>query len=562
MSNTEKKIRPRCNYLVRMKKGFVMYGMFAMILCSVSMLRGSDTMLDNWSCLSGDIVSPVGYLENDRAISTDDGRTWTRVPCAVSSENAVSSFNGLYTLLRRLSIGCSVRAVSFGDTDYDGWQEMYTPNYPENAVNRYEFLPRSILLSQPLEYGLPWVLCDFNCDGNYEIVLQRGDSGMGGNGHIDIYTLMQNGSLVFVQSLHFRGAKMHYHPTAYDLDSDGFPELIFTTPRIFSSQSYIRVATWDHVNSQLDLVYTFPLKDAYGEIAAADFDQDGQGEFVVPCKSEYAVFEMENGQIHFRNYIGELMGWCELALAWDPEGNGDIRLVLATCLGFVPDNWRFEIHRSIGDDTFELETTFVRTTNYVGSLHGGVGDTDNDGMEEAFLSFHPTAIMFEWTGTQYDSTWAINLENETGTILTTRYPTWDLDNDSFLDWILFDHHHDCYIYTLDEKGIDQTGIVQPEITESATDCRMNTRCYPNPSCGIVMFEFGPVEPGEIVSVAVFSLDGRLVRQLASAGSQAGTMSTAIWDGLEAEGSRASSGVYCVRVTSGSDCFVSRFTLCR
>ena len=66
--------------------------------------------------------------------------------------------------------------------------------------------------------------------------------------------------------------------------------------------------------------------------------------------------------------------------------------MLAICTGFGSENWRFEVYSSTGDDTFNLDTTFTKTTSNYGSLHGGSGDTDNDGMEEALLSFHPEDI--------------------------------------------------------------------------------------------------------------------------------------------------------------------------
>jgi hypothetical protein len=155
---------------------------------------------------------------------------------------------------------------------------------------------------------------------------------------------------------------------------------------------------------------------------------------------------MDEDSLHLRNLVGEEIIGATLPLAWDPRGNGNVRLICATCLGYVQNNWRFEIHKPVADNTFELETVLSRTTDWVGNLKGGIGDTDLDGREEAFLSFYPHAILFEWGGVDYDSTWTLHQQQDTGSLRPNRFPIWDLNNDLYPEWILVDHWDTCYIY--------------------------------------------------------------------------------------------------------------------
>lgn len=381
--------------------------------------------------------------------SRDEGRTWTpEMRDEGVRRDAQGGEDGLY--VRRTAFGIlQGQALSFGDVDDDSLQEMYAEDYPRYAVECYEFDEAlNYTVTQVLEYGLPWVLEDLNGDGAEELLLQRGDPGFGGNGYLDVYT-WQGDAFVFIQRFTFPGMKTVYHPTTCDLESDGYPEVIFTTNITFSSQSYVRVASWDFEGDTLALIYTYYLLEAYGGIGAADFDQDGLGEFAVPTLQNFALFASDGDSIHMTGYVGETIGGSPLALAWDVEGNGDVRLLLGTSLGFVPDNWRFEVHRAVGDNAFELETTLVRTSEWAGMTHAGTGDTDRDGREEALLAFYPRAILFEWRDGSYDSTWALHLQDEVGTPKQCQIPTPDLGGDSYAEWVFVDHRDSCMVFGYD-----------------------------------------------------------------------------------------------------------------
>lgn len=83
---------------------------------------------------------------------------------------------------------------------------------------------------------------------------------------------------------------------------------------------------------------------------------------------------------------------------------------------------------------------------------------------------------------------------------------------------------------------------------------------PNPSLGGAALEYALTSDGA-VELAVWSLDGRLVRTV-ERGWRAAGEHRANWDGLDAEGRRAPAGVYFVRLTSAAESRSQRLVMLR
>ncbi len=434
-------------------------------------------------------------------ISVDSGRTWLKEPrnANIIKNTAFerdAKYRGYQCLKRFYSL--NAMALSFGDLDDDTQQEMYVENFPDYAVNRYEFDNQlNFVVDSVIPYHLPWILCDINNDGRDEMVCQTGDPGMGGNGYLDVYQWNGN-AFIFSQRFTFPGMKIVYVPTTSDINGDSLPEIIFTTGT-FGSTSYVRVAQWDADNDSLLLVFTYYLPNAYGVIGVADFDQDGNGEFAVGCDTGYAFFEWENNSIFYRGRISQRRGNC--ALACDFEGNGDMRLILTSCFyNGSQGEWRSEIYRAVGDDQFILDTVIQICSNWVGNTHGGVGDTDNDGREEALLNFYPYAILFEWNGNGYNSTWFLNQIYETGTIIPYQYPVWDMNLDGYNDWVFCDHRDSFHIY-----GFDNTSIYEKQVSKKYSLFRV----FPNPFYSNVNIVFSEeIQNMEDIQLKVYNITGR------------------------------------------------------
>jgi flagellar hook assembly protein FlgD len=62
-----------------------------------------------------------------------------------------------------------------------------------------------------------------------------------------------------------------------------------------------------------------------------------------------------------------------------------------------------------------------------------------------------------------------------------------------------------------------------------------------------------------VNLAVYDLQGRLVRQLLESSPGGGSHSV-VWDGLDSHGARVASGIYLYRLTSGDASLTGKMTL--
>jgi len=85
---------------------------------------------------------------------------------------------------------------------------------------------------------------------------------------------------------------------------------------------------------------------------------------------------------------------------------------------------------------------------------------------------------------------------------------------------------------------------------------------PNPVSGSVRFALGvPASGGPAVRVAVFAVDGRLVRELAAAVLAPGRHEIA-WDTRDATGARVPAGLYFVRASRGTERLQRRLVVTR
>jgi len=71
--------------------------------------------------------------------------------------------------------------------------------------------------------------------------------------------------------------------------------------------------------------------------------------------------------------------------------------------------------------------------------------------------------------------------------------------------------------------------------------------FPNPSPGDVRVVYEAPLSGDSATLAVYTVDGRLVKKLAADGSGFGS---AVWDGTNGAGQRVASGVYVFRLVAG------------
>ncbi|HQK22495.1 MAG TPA: FlgD immunoglobulin-like domain containing protein, partial [Candidatus Latescibacteria bacterium] len=83
---------------------------------------------------------------------------------------------------------------------------------------------------------------------------------------------------------------------------------------------------------------------------------------------------------------------------------------------------------------------------------------------------------------------------------------------------------------------------------------------PNPFNPLTTITFSLPESGN-TRLAIYSADGRLVRELMNGASEAG-VHRVTWDGRDTEGRDAASGIYLCRLTCRSETLVRRMVLVR
>ncbi len=90
----------------------------------------------------------------------------------------------------------------------------------------------------------------------------------------------------------------------------------------------------------------------------------------------------------------------------------------------------------------------------------------------------------------------------------------------------------------------------PTGTASGGQGLMLLTCAPNPAAGSVAFHFELEETRSLVTASIYSAGGRLIRRL-SARATASRHGSVDWDCRDSEGIRVASGVYFVKLASGS-----------
>ncbi len=408
-------------------------------------------------------------------ISKDNGAGWIRTNALVTEKlKCMEEESQLYIQMAELTLNEMMISSAICDADGDALSEMYVGEWSDSSIFRYEFDENlSYERTAVMDYGIPWSACDMNGDGKMELIVQRGDTGMGGKGYLDIHTWNDAG-FQLMQRFTFPGMKMVYHPEVFDLNGNGLPEIIFTTMTTFSSDSYVRILEWNNDTQEMEIISSIQQQEAYGVIAAADFDRDGRGEFVVGGDETYHRYEFDNGAYVHKGPLGQMICSSDLALAWNAEGADDRRLILGTCLGAGQNNWRYEVFRSPQDDNFILEEVFTGTSEWIGNNCGGCLDADNDGKQELLLSFYPECRLYEKINDGFQSTWTFDQQSDTGTITTMKISGWDMNNDSYKNWILGDYNQKCFFYGYNNsmpqatrKKVNQNKIQLPAAGKTA-----------------------------------------------------------------------------------------------
>lgn len=320
-----------------------------------------------------------------------------------------------------------------------GMTEIYIGSYDDDWIIRRDIdsalnYTETIL---SLEYGHPWVAQDLDLDGNVELVLQRGDPGLGGNGYLDIHSA-PDWSLR--QRFVFPGMKVSMNPVAVDLDADPYLEL-YVTPHGLGGSGRVVIIDYNPTSNSFEMIVN---KEAVpftaGKPAVGDFDNDGRIELISGNLYGHGLFEWQETTLVFIGQVGNSTDeeYSYSAAAVRPKPGGVLHALLGNSSAGDIRGFRYELIAPTGDNTFEVVQVFANTSGLTG-IHPCLGaDVDCDGLDELIMNLGPFTEVWEWDDDSKSFTPACAWDRDSlGTFVN--YYSCDLDQNGALEFCPTNH---------------------------------------------------------------------------------------------------------------------------
>ncbi len=420
---------------------------------------------------------------------------------------------------------------------------VYSGDYSNDRVVEHNIDPGLAYSMNPLPipYGQSWLAADLDLDGHVEIILQRGDTGMGGNGHLDIHSApdwQQRAHIVLA------GMKVYFYPVAANIDKDPYLEL-YLTPSSLGGVARAMIVDYDPVGGGFILSHNISTPaNTGGATAAGDFDQDGRFEFITGNSSGYGLFEHDATGLYYRGTIEGSFGgtW---ASAVRPKPDGTLYALLGG--SSFDQGYRYQLRRPTGDNTFAVETTFQEITGWAGIHPSHPLDADCDGLDEFTMNFYPMTKVYEWDAglNQFQSIWSWD-QAQTGTFV--QWGDADCDQDQVREWCCVNHTNLFRAY--EDRDASSSGIHSantPRIASAIT-------AAPNPFRAGVTIGWAAAAGAQQAALSVYDAQGRLVRTWNRASAYTGSGPTGdrshtllTWDGCDLTGQPVTPGVYFLRL---------------
>ena len=118
-----------------------------------------------------------------------------------------------------------------------------------------------------------------------------------------------------------------------------------------------------------------------------------------------------------------------------------------------------------------------------------------------------------------------------------------VDSDlSFLTILQYNTQHDGVYTPPNSSGVENGNT---DVSHA-----LLLQCTPNPCSGMASIFVSGALPGQLITITVWDLTGRLIRNFATAACDSRGMASTGWDGRTISGELSPSGIYCVTVSSG------------
>jgi len=417
---------------------------------------------------------------------------------------------------------------------------------------------------------------DLDLDGDLEIVVVSGLEGKvfawhhdgsevaDGDGNPNTHGVLFLTNSTFVYS----------SPAVGNIDGDAFPEIVFGT--------------------QGGLVYalnrTGGVKPGWpdstgGNITAspalADLDGDGQNEVIIASEVD-SVFVLRGNSTDYPGwpryaYINTSTGRTSSPVVADLDNNGLLDIL------FAANNGRMHAWNRDGQVIPGWESVLFAQ----GALNEEatqatptVASVDSDTQVEVILGAED-GLIYGWN---HDGTLANGFPLVTGGEVRGAATIWDVDGDALVELCAITNDRNMYVWDLDgDFRIDRVpwpffrhdsrntgrfdadylsiGVAEPGPASAAVTPALHP-AYPNPFNPFTTIRFRvPGEAGAArpVRLAVYDIQGRLIRRLVDGPVETGEQAV-VWDGRAERGGQVASGAYYVKFETGDQALTHKVIL--
>jgi len=421
-------------------------------------------------------------------------------PLATASADSLQVIAQIYAIIDH--------AMTFGDTDHDGLNEVIMAVFDPQAPFSYRILEEQGNNTYHEEYVGPYMdpyaVGDLDKDGNSEIVGQKG------------YTLVVYESAspsTYPTVLIWTSPPLTNiigYPTIGDTDRDGNMEIIHSVNTLGVSWLAIFENTGDNTFVQVYNTQVSAQDD--GPKVVADLDQDGLIEIAFCGTYGYLhVFESPATDVWQETFTGTtgLDNAYAVSGGADTDGNGKPELFVAGDK-YVLELGRFlratHVYETASDNYFTRVATLIYDDQHMGGVTSAVADIDGAGRPEYVLCVFRQLLVYravapgEWLMT----VGAIDPDVD-GTHVYVHTFDVNLNGRSEIFWSAEGSIHNRTTLVLEHPPVPVTDV-QP----SGALALEALTVVPNPCQAQATLLLGPRSRATASAVAVFDAAGRLV----------------------------------------------------
>jgi len=452
--------------------------------------------------------------------------------------------------------------ILIGDADRDENYEFYIRTYGESQkIYVYElYLPDTWEVDSfsYLYSPLLWDTGDFDLDGLWDLAIQASATQSYPTMVISIAESPDSFSYPIQEVWRDTvGFPLVQPISAYDVDNDGYPEILDNNgngqPHFFWIYEAIG-------NNQYDTVYTTNpdttlLDGPVSTHAFGDFDNDGKIEFAMGGMSAgalgatYWIYESPANNIYEQVTQGYVptKNIKDCFSVSDADGDGKMEFVVK---GFTPPDGRTHafIFEATGDNTYEI----IKSFNLAGGdYYGGyseAGDVDGDSIPEIVLESASYVYIIKAAGNDSFYVWDTLPGHASGSCVRI----FDIDENGLAE-IIISGNNETRIYEYDAGGME-------EARSQKQEARYRLEVYPNPfrektrisyCVGRSAKEVGQgfslanSKPEGLPYICIYDVSGRLVRQFDYPTIK--QSDHIIWYGDDENGRVVAQGVYFIRI---------------